>query len=139
MEAKAERQRRAAVEAERQRTGKPQRGKAPNPVVDTPGDKAERSCTDPELHIMRTKNKGWADCGHAQARVDGTCQIIVACDVTDAPNDKQQAEPLAQATQANLAQAGIEPPQDEAGKAQAIPATLDNGYYSEAAVAALAT
>ena len=71
--------------------------------------------------------------------MDGTCQIIVACDVTDAPNDKQQAEPLAQATKANLAQAGIEPPQDEAGKAQAIPATLDNGYDSAAAVEALET
>jgi transposase len=138
-EAEAERQRRAEAEAERKRTGQQRRGKAPKPVEDTPDDKAQMSFTDPELHIMRTNNKGWEYCGNAQVSVDGTCQIIVACDVTDAPNDKQQAEPLAQATQANLAQAGIEPPQDEAGKAQAIPATLDNGYYSEAAVAALAT
>jgi hypothetical protein len=108
-------------------------------VEDTPDDKAQMSFTDPELRIMRTNNKGWEYCGNAQVRVDGTCQIIVACDVTDAPNDKQQAAPLAQATQANLVQAGIEPPQDEAGKAQAIPATLDNGYYSEAAVEALET
>src|SRR5262249_311937 len=42
-EAEAERQRRAEVEAERQRTGKPRRGKAPNPVVDTPDDKAQMS------------------------------------------------------------------------------------------------
>src|SRR5438132_3179476 len=54
-------------------------------------------------------------------------------------NDKQQAAPLAQATQANLAQAGIERPTDEAGALQAIPATLDNGYYSEAAVETLET
>ena len=45
--------------------------------------------------------------------------------------------PVAQATLPTLAQAGIEPPQAEAGKAQAIPATLDNGYYSEAAAQAL--
>jgi hypothetical protein len=59
--------------------------------------------------------------------------------VTDASNDKQQAEPVAQATLANLAQAGIERRQDELGITQAIPATLDNGYYSEAAVEALET
>jgi hypothetical protein len=35
-------------------------------------------------------------------------QSILACDVTDATNDKQQAEPLAQATLLTLSQAGIE-------------------------------
>jgi len=136
-EAEAELQQRAAAEAERQRTGKPRRGKALQPVVESPEDKAQSNFTDPELHIMRTNNKGWEYCGNAQASVDAACQIIVACDVTDAPNDKQQAEPMAQATRATLAQAGIEIPQDEAGQAQAIPATLDNGYYSEAAAQAL--
>jgi transposase len=138
-EAEAERQRRAAVEAERQRTGKQRRGKAPQPVEERPDDKAQSNFTDPELHIMRTNNKGWEYCGNAQASVDGACQIIVACDVTDASNDKQQAAPLAQATLANLAQAGIERPKDEAGITQALPVTLDNGYYSEAAVEALET
>jgi transposase len=138
-EADAERKRRADVEAERQRTGKKRRGKAPQPVEDTPDDKAQSNFTDPELHIMRTNNKGWEYCGNAQASVDGACQIILACDVTDASNDKQQAEPVAQATLANLAQAGIERRQDELGITQAIPATLDNGYYSEAAVEALET
>ena len=115
------------------------RCKAPPPVEDSPDDKAQSNVTDPELHIMRTTNKGWEYCGNAQASVDGACQIIVACDVTDASNDKQQATPIAQATLANLAQAGIERPKDEAGITQAIPATLDNGYYSEAAVEALET
>ncbi len=137
--AQAERQRRAAAEAERRRTGQKRRGKVPQPVVDTPDDKAQSNFTDPELHIMRTNNKGWDYCGNAQASVDGACQIILACDVTDATNDKEQAEPLAQATLATLAQAGIEDPKNESGAAQAIPATLDNGYYSEAAVQALET
>ena len=136
-EAEAERQHRAAEEAERTQTGQPRQGKAPHPVSDTPDDKAQSNFTDPELHIMRTTNKGWDYCGNAQASVDAACQIILACDVTAAPNDKQQAEPMAQVTRTNLAQAGIEPPQDEAGKAQAIPATLDNGYYSEVATQAL--
>ena len=138
-EAEAERQRRAEVKAQRRRTGTPRRGKAPQPVQESPDDKAQSNLTDPELHIMRSTNKGWEYCGNAQASVDGACQIIVACDVTDATNDKQQAEPLAQATRATLSQAGIEGAKDEAGAVQPIPATLDNGYYSEAAVAALET
>ena len=92
-------------------------------MSDTPDDKAQSHFTDPELPIMRTTNKGWDYCGNAQASVDAACQIIVACDVTAAPNDKQQAEPMAQATRANLAQAGIAGPKDESGDAHAIPAT----------------
>ena len=108
-------------------------------MEDTPDDKAQSNLADPELPIMRTNTKGWEYCGNAQVSVDGACQIIGACDVTDASHDTQQAAPLAQATLANLAQAGIERPQDEAGTPQAIPATLDNGYDSEAAVEALET
>lgn len=136
-EADAERQRRAEAEAERERMGKPRRGKVPKPVDDAPADKAQTNFTDPELHIMQTNNKGWEYCGNAQVSVDGACQIILACDVTDASNDKQQAEPVAQATLATLAQAGIERPQDESGALQPIPATLDSGYYSETAVQGL--
>jgi transposase len=139
VEAEAERQRRADAEAERQRTGKKRRGKPPTPVEDRPDDKAQSNFTDPELHIMRTNNKGWEYCGNAQVSVDGACQIIVACDVTDATNDKQQAEPMAQAIRTTLAQAGLESPKDGSGAVHPIPATLDNGYYSEAAVAALET
>src|SRR5258706_10800497 len=112
-EADAERKRRAGAEAERQRTGKKRRGKAPQPVEDTPDDKAQSNLTDPELHIMRTNNKGWEYCGNAQASVDGACQIILACNVIDASHDKQQTEPVAQATLAYLAQAVIERRQDE--------------------------
>ena len=136
-DADAERQRRAEADAERARKGQKRRGRAPKPVEETPPDKAQLSFTDAELHIMQTNNKGWDYCGNAQASVDDARQIIVACDVSDAPNDKQQAEPMAHATLANLAQAGIERPIDESGKPRAIPSTLDNGYYSEAAVQAL--
>jgi transposase len=136
-EADAKRQRRAEAEAERRRTGQQRRGKAPQPVDETPADKAQTNFTDPELQIMQTNTKGWEYCGNAQVSVDEACQIILACDVTEAANDKQQAVPVAQATLANLAQAGLERPKDEAGAAQAIPATLDSGYYSEGAVQAL--
>jgi transposase len=136
-EADAERHRRAEAEAERQRTGTKRRGKAPSPVAETPDDKAQTNFTDPELHIMRTNNKGWDYCGNAQVSVDAAHQIIVACDVTTEANDKQQAEPMAQLTMASLEQAGIEPPKDAAGAAQPIPATYDSGYYSETAAAAV--
>jgi hypothetical protein len=69
--------------------------------------------------------------------VDEAYQIILACEVSDAPNDKQQAEPMARATLANLSRAGVERPTDESGKLLAIPSTLDNGYDSEAAAQAL--
>src|SRR5438552_16880301 len=96
-EADDERQRRATAEAERQRTGTPRRGKAPKPAEETPDAKAQTNFTDPALQIMRTNNKGWEYCGNAQVSVDGACQIILAYDVTDASNDKQQAAPMAQA------------------------------------------
>src|SRR5437870_9132587 len=123
-EADAERKRRAEAEAERMRAGKPRRGKEPKPVDESPSEKAQSNFTDAELHIMRTNNKGWDYCGNAQASVDETCQIILSCEVTDASNDKQQAEPMAQATLATLSQAGMERPRDDTGAAQAIAATL---------------
>jgi hypothetical protein len=136
-EADAERQRRVEAEAERRRPGKTRRGKAPQPVDETPADTAQTNVTDPELRIMPTNTTGGEDCGNAQVSVDGACQIIVACDVTAAANDKQQAVPVAHATLANLAHAGLERPKDESGAVQAIPATLDSGYYSAGAVQAL--
>ena len=131
--ADAERQRRQEAEVERQRRGQKARGKPAKPVQDVPNDKAQVNFTDPELPIMKVNNKGWDCCGNAQASVDGEHQIILACDVTDATNDKQQAVPMGQATLANLKRAGIERPGDEARREQKIPATLDSGYYSEAA------
>jgi transposase len=136
-DAQAERQRRADTAAERERRGKKRRGKASQPVVETPDDKAQSNFTEPELHIMRTNNKGWEYCGNAQASVDGAYQIILACDVSDATNDKQQAEPMAEATLKTLGQAGIARPTDDTGAVQPIPATLDSGYYSETAAQAL--
>jgi transposase len=135
--AEAERQRRQEAEAERQRHGQQRRGKEPGPVVEEPADKAQTNFTDPELKIMKMSNKGWEYCGNAQVTVDATFQIIVACDVTDAANDKQQAVPLAAAARAQLDQAGIALPKDAAGQVPKIPATLDSGYFSQEAVAGL--
>jgi transposase len=136
-EADTERQRRLEADAERQRSGKKRRGKAPQEIDETPADKAQMSFTAPTLHIMQTNNKGWDYCGNAQASVDGAYQIIVACDVTDATNDKQQAAPMGQASLETLKQADRARCRNDAGEVQAIPATLASGYYSEAATQAL--
>jgi transposase len=136
-EAEAERQRRAEAEAERQRAGKKRRGKEPKPVSAVPDDTAQVSFTDPELKVMKQSNKGWDYRGNAQISVDATCQVIVACFVTAAANDQQQAVPLARATRANLEAAGIAWPRDEAGAAWQVPVTADTGSFSAAAVAGL--
>ena len=135
--ADVQRQQRADEEAERQRTGKTRRGREPGPIVETPAEKAQTNFTDPELSIMRTANKGWEYCGNAQASVDGACQIILACDVTDQCNDKQQAAPMAQTTRGQLEAAGLAPAAGPTGARPLIPAALDTGYFSAAAVAAL--
>jgi transposase len=132
-EALAEKHRRAQEEAQRQRQGKKRRGKEPKPVSEVPQDKTQCSFSDPELKMMPQSNKGWDYATNAQIGVDGQCQIIVACYVTEAVNDKEQAVPLAEATMANLRQAGVELPRDESGKVKKIAATLDSGYYSEKA------
>ena len=135
--AAAEKQRREEADAERQRTGTKRRGREPGPIVETPADQAQTNFTDPELSIMATANKGWEYCGNAQASVDSECQIILACDVTDQCNDKQQAEPMAEATRAQRDAAGIAPAPDESGARPPIPAVLDTGYFSAAAVGAM--
>jgi transposase len=134
-EAEAERQRRAEAEAERQRTGTKRRGKEPQPVSETPADKAQTNFTDPEAKIMPQSNKGWDYSGNAQVSVDATCQIIVACFVTAAANDAQQAAPLAQATRSSLEQAHVPWPTHATGQAQKIPVSTDSGYFSATAVA----
>jgi len=136
-EAQEERPRRAEAEADRQRRGQTRRGKAPKDVEETPEAKAQSNCTDPALHIRRTNHQGWDYGGNAPASVAGAGQSSVACDGTEAPNDKKQAEPMAQATQETLAQADIERPTDDTGAPQPLPATLESGYDSEAAAQAL--
>jgi transposase len=144
-------------EAERQRTaeGKKRRGRAPQPVDPTPKDRAQTNFTDPEAKIMKTSNKGFDYGINGQAVVDGANQIIVAADVTSDANDKQQAGPMAKKTRETLAAAGIELPaatetvtaaEPESQQQQAaspgqtparVPMAMDNGYFSEDAIAAV--
>ena len=104
----------------------PRRGRPPQPPRSGPHPKAQRNFTDPESRIMPASDaKGSVVQGYnCQAAVDAQAQIIVAADVTDETNDKQQAQPML--TQV-LAQTGQVP----------RTVTMDAGYFSEANVTAL--
>ena len=87
-----------------------------------PDPKAQRNFTDPESKIMKTSNKGFDQCGNAQA-VANEQQIIIAADVTDQANDVRQTVPMTDQAIDNLAAAGV---------TENIGAfTADTGYFSE--------
>src|SRR5262249_29726027 len=112
-----------SAEARRQQEGKPPSGQDPEQAK--PDPKAQYNFTDPESQIMKVPNKGWDQCGNAEAAVNAH-QIIVAADVTDEANDKQQVRPMVEQLQQNLAAAGV------AEKVKEMVA--DSGFYSEANV-----
>jgi transposase len=116
-----------AKEAERQEQGKPPSGNDPEQAKPEP--KAQYNFTDPESQIMKVSNKGWDQCGNAQVVVNER-QIIVAADVTDATNDKQQVKPMIEQVQQNVAMAGVTEKVKEM--------VADAGFYSEANVTYLA-
>jgi transposase len=97
--------------------------KSPPPEGVQPDPKAQYNFTDPESRIMKASNKGWDQCGNAQAVVDAQAQVIVACDVTAEANDKRQLAPMLAQAQANVG------PEGKVKRALA-----DTGYFSEANV-----
>jgi transposase len=116
---------RARVEATEEAARRQAEGKSPPkapPAEAVPGPKDQLNFTDPESRIMKASNKGWDQCGNAQA-VTNEQQIILAADVTDQANDARQAVPMVDQTRANL---------DAAGVKETIKTALgDAGYYSE--------
>jgi transposase len=122
---------RARIEATEEAARRQAEGKSPPatpPAEAVPDPKDQINFTDPQSRIMKASNKGWDQCGNAQA-VTNEHQIILAADVTDQANDVRQAVPMVDQTQANLDAAGIK---------DAIKAMLgDAGYYSETNAAGL--
>lgn len=74
---------------------------------------------------MKVSNKGWDQCINAQVAVNEH-QIIVAADVTDEANDKQQVRPMVEQLKQNLAVVGVSEKVKEM--------VADSGFYSEANV-----
>ncbi len=137
VKAEEEQRRRDDEQARREAEGRKRGGKEPAPIDPTPGDKAQTNFTDPEAKIMKQPDKGFDYSYNAQAVVDGANQIIVAAEVTNQANDKQQGVPMAKAALANLAAAGIERSKATDGTAVPIPNTADAGYFSEKAIEGL--
>jgi transposase len=134
VKANEEQKRRDEEQAQREAEGRKRRGKEPAPIDPTPEDKAQTNFTDEEAKIMKQSNKGFDYSFNGQAVVDAENQIIVAAEVTNQANDKQQGVPMAQAALENIEAAKIERATTEEGKPVPIPNTLDAGYFSEQAV-----
>ena len=132
--ADAEQSRRDEEQAAREAEGRKRPGKEPAPIDPTPADKAQTNFTDPEAKIMKQPNKGFEYSYNAQAVVDSANQIIVAAEVTNQANDKQQAVPMARAALDNSKAAEIERPKTADGTLVPIPNTADSGYFSEKAI-----
>ena len=122
-QASAQAARKRVEQGDSERDDKPQRGRKRKAPSQVPADNKQYNFTDPETSIMKANNKGWDQCGNAQAAVDSENQIIVACDVTDQSNDKQQFEPMVEQSRENVGE-------DKKIKA----ASADSGYYSESNV-----
>lgn len=124
--ARAEEARRDAKDEQRRQAGETVRQRKP---VDTaPRPKAQYNFTDPESKIMKVSNKGFDQCGNAQA-VANEAQIIIAADVTPQANDKRQVVAMVEQSRENLEAAGVD---ERIGAFDA-----DAGYFSEQNVAYL--
>jgi len=118
----------AAREKKAATTGKNPRGRRLQPPVDGPLPTDQVNLTDEESRIMPVAGGGFDQCYNAQAVVAADSLLVVATDVVQATNDKQQLQPML-------------------NKVVALPDTLgevetllaDNGYFSAANVTACTT
>jgi transposase len=115
----------AAREAKIVATGKKPGGKPPAPPVEGPLLTDQINLTDEDSRIMPVAGGGFEQCYNAQAVVAAGSLLVVANDVTQAPNDKQQIEPM-------LGKLGALP--DDMGRPENLLA--DTGYFSAANIEA---
>jgi len=91
----ADYQRKLAARAEKQqRTGKKPRGRPPEPPSGGVDAKEQLNLTDEESRIMPVAGGGFDQSYNAQALVSSGSLLIVANDVTQAANDKEQLAPM---------------------------------------------
>jgi len=106
-------------------TGKKPSGKPPQPPTQGPLLTDQINLTDEESRIMPVAGGGFEQCYNAQAAVAEGSLLVVAVDVVQDTNDKQQLEPML---------GKIDSLPEELGEAATLLA--DSGYYSEANVMA---
>ena len=100
-------------------TGKKPGGRAPQPPTEGPLPGDQVNLTDEESRIMPVAGGGFEQCYNAQAAVAAGSLLVVAVDVVQAPNDRQQVEPM-------LEKIGALP--EALGEAENLLA--DSGYFS---------
>jgi transposase len=115
----------AARDTKAAATGKKPGGKPPAPPVEGPGPTDQVNLTDEESRIMPVPGGGFEQCYNAQAAVAAGSLLVVATDVVQASNDKQQVAPM-------LAKLDALP--EELGAIETLLA--DTGYFSAANVQA---
>ena len=99
-------------------------GRPPTPPSGEPQDKDQYNFTDPESRIMKcSSSAGFEQAYNAQVAVDQDSLLIVACSLSNHPNDKAEAEPTLAALPPDLGTPAA--------------AALDNGFWSEPNLAAL--
>ena len=110
-------------EEKARKTKRGPRGRKPKPPEAGPRDKDQFNFTDPDSRIMKNStNEGVDQHYNVQAATDQESLLIVAHALSNHPNDKQEALPTLDAMPAAI------------GKPKA--AAMDNGYFSEANIAA---
>lgn len=102
-------------------TGKKPGGRAPKAPSEEPAPSDQMNFTDPESRIMPVSgSKDFEQCYNAQAAVEVQSRLIIAAEVVQAPNDKEQLAPGVAAVSPVI---------------QSIANVLaDSGYHSEAGV-----
>jgi hypothetical protein len=108
-------------------SGKKPGGRVPQPPVEGPLPADQVNLTDEQSRIMPVAGGGFEQCYNAQAVVAAGSLLVIAADVVQAPNDKQQLEPMLDR---------ITDLPDALGEVGELLA--DNGYFSEANVNACA-
>lgn len=109
-----------AREEKAAKSGRKPGGKPPTPPSAAPCEQDQVNLTDDASRIMKVAGGGFEQCYNAQAVVDTETMLVLAPEVTQAANDKQQVEPMLEKVQALTE--GLN-----------SPATLlaDAGYHSE--------
>jgi len=117
----------AVREAKAEATGRKPSGRPLQPPVESPLPTDQINLTDEDSRIMPVAGGGFEQCYNAQAVVAADSLLVVAVDVTQAANDKQQLQPM-------LNKVAALP--DELGEVDTMLA--DSGYFSTANVTACA-
>ena len=110
-------------EEKARKSGRKPRGPGPTPPIPGPRDKDQYNFTDPDSRIMKNStDQGFDQHYNVQVAVTHDRLLIVGESLSNHPNDQAEAEPTIDSISAEL------------GKPKA--AALDNGFFSQANIAA---